>query len=85
LHHLGLNINERGERLFMQDPASQTFIPVDELLDEPALNELYRQFYQSEEISEELSRQYTAIPAPYIAPDIDDEAIHGRKRRRKKT
>ena len=85
LHHLGLNINERGERLFLEDTGSQTFIPVDELLDEPALNELYRQFYQSEEISEELSRQYTAIPAPYIAPDVDDEAIHGRKRRRKKT
>lgn len=85
LHHLGLNINERGGRLFLEDTGSQTFIPVDELLDEPALNELYRQYYQSEEITEEISRQYTAIPAPYIAPDIDDEAIYGRKRRRKKT
>ena len=85
LHHLGLNLNERGGHLFLEDQASQTFIQVDELLDEPALNELYRQYYQSEEITEEISRQYIAIPAPYIAPDIDDEATHGRKRRRKKT
>jgi len=83
LHHLGLNIRENGGRLYLEDQSSFTSVPIDELLDEPVLSDLQRQYYQAEETTADVHLQHSPVPAPVIANDVDDEAVYGRKRRRK--
>jgi len=83
LHQLGLNIIEKGGRLYLEDQSNFTSIPIDELLSEPELAALQRQDFQLEEITAEVHKQHSPISAPFIANDVDDQAVHGRKRRRK--
>jgi hypothetical protein len=84
LHHLGLNIVHKGGHLFLEDQSARTIIPLAEILDEQDYREAEKHCFQLEEIQDEVQKQYVATPAIYISPDIDDETIHGRNRRRKK-
>jgi hypothetical protein len=83
LHHLGLNIRETGGRLYLDDQSSFTSVPIDELLNEPAFAALQRQYFQAAETMAEVHLQHVPVPSPVIANDVDDEAVYGRKRRRK--
>jgi hypothetical protein len=82
LHHQGLSIMRNGDDYTLADKGARGFIPVDELLDGPDYNYLVGQFSRSVEV--EVDREYGDIPGINIADDIDDEAIHGRNRNRKK-
>jgi hypothetical protein len=82
LRHTGIGIFLRDEHYYMVDKADQAFIPLVQLLDEKEYVQVLQAFAASGEVSREISRQH--IPAPMIAPSVDDEAAHGRKRRRKK-
>lgn len=85
LYHQGLDIRYSGGDLVLVDFSANTAIPVSDLLDETDHEKLQREFFQIHEVAEEIQRQYHVIPTPNLALDIDDEAIHGRNRRRKKT
>jgi hypothetical protein len=82
LHHQGLSIMRNGDDYTLADKGAKIFIPVDELLDGPDYNYLVGQFSRSVEV--EVDREYGDIPGINIADDIDDEAINGRNRNRKK-
>ena len=84
LHHQGLTVSLRGEDFYLGDPGTGTYINTEDLPNEKDHREMVRQFAQYAEIDEELYRQHVYIPEPYIAPDVDDEAINGRNRRRKR-
>jgi hypothetical protein len=84
LHHQGLTISLRGEDFYLGDPGTGTYINTEDLLSEKDHREMVRQFAQYAEIDEEVYRQHVYVPEPYIAPDVDDEAINGRNRRRKR-
>ena len=84
LYHLGLKIWDNGGRLFLEDLSTSVTLPVSDLLDQSDLYDLYNQYYhQVHEISSLASEQYMPITAPLIASDVDDQAVYGRKRRRK--
>jgi len=67
------------------DKADKAFIPLDQLLDETEYSQVMQAFAASGEVSAEIQKQHIYVPAPVIALSIDDEAIHGRNRRRKTT
>lgn len=84
LHHQGLSINKNGDDFTLVDAGAQLFIPIDELLDSTDYNYMVEQFGRAAEVSSEFDRQYDDIQGINIAGDVDDEAIHGRNRRRQK-
>lgn len=84
LQHQGLTLIRNGGDFTLADPGTRIFIHVDELLDEDEYQHLTEVFSQSAELGDEVSRQYDSISGINIASDVDDEAIHGRNRRRKK-
>ena len=84
LHHQGLTIIHTGEDFILGDQGAQIFININELLNEDDYDHLVEVFSQSAELSDETERQYIRIPGINIASDIDDEAVHGRNRKRKK-
>ena len=82
LQHQGLTIFHQGDNYTLNDPGARVFIAISDLLDEGEyryLVECYNQWAENDNGS--LQKAY--VPGIYIAPDMDDEAIHGRKRRRK--
>ena len=82
LQHQGLTIFHQGDNYTLNDPGARVFIAISDLLDEGEyryLVECYNQWAENDNGS--LQQGY--VPGIYIAPDMDDEAIHGRKRRRK--
>lgn len=83
LHHQGLVIYRNGESFYLHDPGAGISIGLDDLLDKKDYNLIVENFSQSQEISAELYRQHH-LRGFNLASDIDDEAIHGRNRRRKK-
>jgi hypothetical protein len=83
LHHQELNIIRGGNDFILADYSNHVFININELLDENESAEVERHFASYAELETELSRQYDYIPAVNITDDVDDEAIHGRKRRGK--
>ncbi|MBS1500694.1 MAG: relaxase/mobilization nuclease domain-containing protein [Bacteroidetes bacterium] len=85
LYHHGLTLTRNGEDFYLDDPGAGISIPADQLLDETDYSRMVEQFSQSAEVDEEVFRQHIYVPAVTITDDIDDEAIHGRNRRRKKT
>jgi len=84
LQQTGLYIFLRDDRYYLVDKADKAFIPLDSLLDTTEYGQVMQAFASSGEVSHEIGRQHVYVPAPVIAPSIDDEAINGRNRRRKK-
>ena len=84
LHHQGLTISYQGGEFYLRDPGNGAYFNTEDLLNANDHQAMVRQFSQYAEMDEEIIRQHVYIPEPYIAPDIDDEAINGRNRRRKK-
>lgn len=84
LQHQGLVIYRIGESFYLHDPGANISIGLEDLLDEKDYNLIVENFSQLQEISEELYRQHHHLRGFNLASDIDDEAIHGRNRRRKK-
>lgn len=85
LYHHGMTMTRRGEQFYLGDPGAGISIPVNDLLDNRDYNLMVEQFSQSAESGEEIHRRHIYVPGISISDDIDDEAINGRNRRRKKT
>jgi len=83
LQHLGLTIIRQGDSYTLADTGARVFIDIGDLLDENEYRHLAACYSQWAENNTGF-QQHAYVPGVYIAPDIDDEAIHGRKRRRKK-
>ena len=83
LQHHGLVIYRNGESFYLHDPGAGVSIGLEDLLADKDYNLVVENFSQSQEIGEELYRQHH-LRGFNLASDIDDEAIHGRNRRRKK-
>ncbi|MGF7079721.1 relaxase/mobilization nuclease domain-containing protein [Mucilaginibacter sp. UYCu711] len=78
LRHQGLSLEQKDGVVLLTDPAVAIAIPVNDLLTDTASPE-YMQVQQYI-----LTTDHIDVPPMYIAPDVDDEAINGRNRRRKK-
>jgi metal-dependent HD superfamily phosphatase/phosphodiesterase len=76
-------IYRNGESFNLYDPGAGISISLEDLLGEKDYNIVVETFSQSQEISDEVYRQHHHFPGVNLASDIDDEAIHGRNRRRK--
>jgi hypothetical protein len=83
LQHQGLVIYRNGENFYLHDPGAGISIGLEDLLNEKDYQLVVESFSQSRETSEELYRQHH-LRGFNLASDIDDEAIHGRNRKRKK-
>jgi hypothetical protein len=84
LQHTGIGIYLRDDKYYLIDHTDKIFIPLDQLLSAEEYKSVMQAFAQSGELSAEISRQHIDIPAPIIAESIDDEAINGRNRRRRR-
>ena len=83
LQHQGLTIIHQGDNYTLNDPGAHVFIDISDLLDEGECRYLVECYNQWAENDNGFQQQPAYVPGIYIAPDMDDEAIHGRKRRRK--
>lgn len=83
LHHQGLTISRKGEDFYLGDAGAGVYINTADLLNEKDHRFMVEQFSQHAEINEEVNRQHVYIPDLALSADIDDEAIHGRNRRRR--
>ena len=83
LLHQGLAIIRDRHGYILHDPAEGIFIDTEELLDSTDHLVMVENFSQLSENSSEVRRQQETIPGIAIAPDVDDEAVHGRKRKKK--
>jgi hypothetical protein len=84
LQHQGLAIIQNGENFVLADQSTQVFIDCDDLLQQKDYTVLIRQLDQHAEANGHSAAFASRVPGVYIAPDVDDEAINGRNRRRKK-
>lgn len=84
LHHVGIDIYERDHRFYLINHQDKAFIPLDQLLEPTDYHRTLEAFDASGEITSEIISENIFIPPPVIAESIDDEAINGRNRRRKK-
>ncbi len=84
LHHQGLTVSLKGGGFYLGDPGTGLYINSKDLLSEKDHSFMVRQISQYIEIDEEIYRHHVYVPEPYLTPDVDDEAVHGRNRRRKK-
>ncbi|MDB5145754.1 MAG: Relaxase/mobilization nuclease domain protein [Mucilaginibacter sp.] len=84
LQHQGLSIIHRGENYILADQGAEVFIDCEDLLNDKACADLVQQLNGYTEFNKESTAFAAYVPGVYIAPDIDDEAINGRNRRRKK-
>lgn len=82
LQHQGLTLTRNGDDYYLHDPGSGFTMNADELLNEHDYQLMGEQFSQSAGV--ENNRQQIYVPGISISDDIDDEAINGRNRRRKK-
>ena len=79
LQHQGLVIIKNENGFTLHDPVAGVFIHTDELLNEKQQQTLANHFSD-----EQPQRQHPAIPGINLASDVDDDAVLGMKRRRKK-
>jgi len=84
LHHQGMDIRYSGGELKLVDFSANSSIPVSDLLDEKDHAYLQKELAQTQEITREIQQQHIALPSINLASDVDDEAIHGMRRHRKK-
>lgn len=84
LYHQGLVIFRNGDGFTLHDPSAAVFMDTRDLLDQKEDQVLAEYFSQEQETGEEIYRQHLRTPEINLTSDIDDEAIHGRNRRRKK-
>ncbi|MBS1529744.1 MAG: relaxase/mobilization nuclease domain-containing protein [Bacteroidetes bacterium] len=84
LHHTGISIYFRDEKFYLVDNRDKEFILLDQLLTAEEYKATMHTFAHSGELGTEVSRHHINIPAPIIAASIDDEAIHGRNRKRRR-
>lgn len=82
LHHQGLTLTRQGDDYYLTDPGTGLTVNAEDLLDESDYDLMTEQFSQS--AGEPVYQKHVYVPAVSISDDIDDEAIHGRNRRRKK-
>jgi hypothetical protein len=73
-----------GDELYLADPEADQYIPVSLLLDGACTLLMERYYGLRPEPEIAIININRPIAAIQIAEDIDDEAIHGRNRRRKK-
>jgi len=85
LNHLGLTIIRQGDSYMLADPGARVFMDTADLLDEGEYRYLTECYSQWAENDNGFQQQPAYVPGIYISPDMDDEAVHGRKRRRKGT
>jgi hypothetical protein len=78
LQHQGLQIISNGANLTLVDQGAGCFIPVDELLNDKDYGYLVSQVNRHQEY-EQFERD---IPGVNITDDVDDQQIHGMRRRR---
>jgi hypothetical protein len=83
LQHQGLLISRNGETFTLHDPGNDFHVDTADLLNDKDYRLMVEHFSQSAEVSEEVYRQHHHFQGINLASDIDDEAIHGRNRRRK--
>jgi hypothetical protein len=79
LQHQGLVIIKNEDGFTLHDPAAGVFINTNELLNEKQQQALSNHFS-----GEQPQRQHSAIPGINLVSDVDDDAVLGMKRRRKK-
>jgi hypothetical protein len=79
LQHQGLVIIKNENGFTLHDPVAGVFINTDELLNVKQQQALFSHFS-----SEQLNLQHSAIPGFSLVSDVDDDAVLGMKRRRKK-
>lgn len=84
LQHQGLVIIRNGESLILYDLSAGASMDTTDLLDKRDRQVLVEHFSQEQETDEEIYRQHLRTPEINLASDVDDEAILGMKRRRKK-
>lgn len=84
LHHQGLDIRLTSHGYLARDASADVVININELLNGAELNFFEKQLGQGEELVDQVHTQYQPMPEIFIASDVDDEAINGRNRRRKK-
>jgi len=84
LQHQGLTIIHQGDTYTLNDPGAHAFMDIGDLLEDGEYRYLVQCYSQWAESDNGFERQPAYVPGVYIAPDIDDEAIHGPTRRRKK-
>jgi hypothetical protein len=84
LNHAGIQIYRKDDSYYLVDHRDKVFMALDQVLEETALKTVLQEFARSGELEAEVNLQHHSIPAPIIAPSVDDEAINGRNRRRKK-
>jgi hypothetical protein len=82
LQHQGLAIYRQGDSFYLGDAGQGVIFYMADLLNEKDHDYMVVQFNEQSEA--EQFRHPVYIPEPNIAPDIDDEAINGRNRRRKR-
>jgi hypothetical protein len=84
LYHQGLTITRNGETFKLADPGAGIYMDCAELLNDKQYEYLARQFDLESGLEQEVYRQYHDIPGINIADDMDDQQIHGMRRRRQK-
>lgn len=81
LHHQGLTLARQGDDFTLSDPGTGISINTEDLLEEKDYEFMKEQFSQS--VGEPVYQKHIYVPGVSISDDIDDEAIHGRRRKKK--
>jgi hypothetical protein len=76
LHQQGFDIRYAGGEWKLIDVPTNTWIPVSDLLNEKEYEDLQKKLAQTQQ-------QHISLPSINLAVDADDEAVHGRKRKKK--
>ena len=81
LQHQGLVIWRHGYDFYLGDAGAGVILDTAELLNEDDYRYMVEQYNLYGD--NEAQRPQIYVPEPYIAQDVDDEAVYGRKRSRK--
>jgi hypothetical protein len=82
LQHLGLTIIHQGDSYTLSDPGARVFIDIADLLNDDEYHHLVECYSQWAENDNGFQHQ-AYVPGINISSDVDDEAIHRRKRKGK--